>query len=212
MTRNLLVSLLACALTAVGLVSMPAQAIADRDCGDFPSQRAAQIFFLKHGGPKHDPHRLDEEGDGIACEANPAPYYRKKKLPGGQQQSDGASGRRVKVSRVVDGDTIRLAGGRSVRLIGIDTPERGKPLYGAAKRSLDRMVGARVTLVNPASVQNQDSYGRLLRYVRVSGRDTGLVQIRKGLAHARYDGLDGYDWHPMQKPYRRLDGRTRDRW
>jgi hypothetical protein len=31
MTRNLLVSLLACALTAVGLVSMPAQAIADRD-------------------------------------------------------------------------------------------------------------------------------------------------------------------------------------
>ena len=29
--------------------------------------------------------------------------------------------------------------------------------------------------------------------------------LRNGLAVARYDGRDGYDWHPKQKKYRRLD-------
>ncbi|MBZ5738731.1 excalibur calcium-binding domain-containing protein [Nocardioides mangrovi] len=60
-------------------------AIADRDCGDFPSQRAAQIFFLNHGGPQSDPHGLDSDGDGIACESNPAPYYYGTSLPGGDK-------------------------------------------------------------------------------------------------------------------------------
>jgi excalibur calcium-binding domain-containing protein len=42
---------------------------ADKDCADFSSWRAAQKFFKKHGGPKYDPHRLDGDNDGIACEA-----------------------------------------------------------------------------------------------------------------------------------------------
>jgi Excalibur calcium-binding domain len=54
---------------------------ADRDCGDFATQRKAQIFFLRHGGPRRDPHRLDADNDGVACEANPCPCYRKKVLP-----------------------------------------------------------------------------------------------------------------------------------
>ena len=56
---------------------------------------------------------------------------------------------------VVDGDTIRLTNGRYVRLIGIDTPERGRPYYLAAKRHLDRMVQGQVRLVNPASTDDQ---------------------------------------------------------
>ena len=31
-----------------------------------------------------------------------------------------------KVQRVVDGDTVRLKDGRSVRMIGVNTPETGK--------------------------------------------------------------------------------------
>ena len=38
----------------------------DRDCGDFSSWKEAQAFF-KSAGPG-DPHRLDGDGDGIACE------------------------------------------------------------------------------------------------------------------------------------------------
>lgn len=114
------------------------------------------------------------------------------------------------VDYVVDGDTIRLESGVYVRLIGIDTPEVGECGYGAAKRKLDQWVNGRVRLVNPASVDNTDGYGRLLRYVHDSGRDTGLGLIKLGLAKARYDGLDGYDRHPRQAKYRRADRNNPD--
>ena len=39
----------------------------DVDCGDFPTWEQAQAFF-ENAGPG-DPHRLDGDGDGIACEA-----------------------------------------------------------------------------------------------------------------------------------------------
>lgn len=43
----------------------------DRDCGDFPTHAQAQAFFLAAGGPAADPHRLDSDGDGLACESLP---------------------------------------------------------------------------------------------------------------------------------------------
>ena len=45
----------------------------DRDCSDFSSQAAAQDFYEAAGGPQSDPHRLDNNGDGVACESNPCP-------------------------------------------------------------------------------------------------------------------------------------------
>ncbi|MEO8391434.1 MAG: MBL fold metallo-hydrolase [Chloroflexota bacterium] len=43
----------------------------DRDCRDFQTHEIAQAFFIAAGGPAHDPHRLDGDNDGIACEALP---------------------------------------------------------------------------------------------------------------------------------------------
>jgi micrococcal nuclease len=43
----------------------------DRDCPDFATQAEAQAFFIAAGGPARDPHRLDGDHDGIACEALP---------------------------------------------------------------------------------------------------------------------------------------------
>jgi hypothetical protein len=72
----------ACAIVALLFAILPSAASAsDKDCADFASQRAAQIFFLKHGGPRHDPDRLDGDNDGVACEDNPCPCYRRKHLP-----------------------------------------------------------------------------------------------------------------------------------
>ena len=76
--------------------------------------------------------------------------------------------------------------------------------------ALDQMVGPSAELPNPSSVDDKDGYGRLLRYVRVNGRDAGLVLIRRGLATARYDSLDGYDWHPLQDRYRVADAKHSD--
>ncbi len=43
----------------------------DRDCADFATQAEAQAFFIAAGGPEQDPHRLDGDNDGVACEALP---------------------------------------------------------------------------------------------------------------------------------------------
>jgi len=40
----------------------------DLDCADFSSQEEAQDFFEDHGSD--DPHRLDGDSDGYACELN----------------------------------------------------------------------------------------------------------------------------------------------
>lgn len=41
----------------------------DRDCTDFATWEEAQAFYLAAGGPDRDPHRLDSDRDGIACES-----------------------------------------------------------------------------------------------------------------------------------------------
>jgi micrococcal nuclease len=41
----------------------------DRDCSDFSSHAEAQRFYEAEGGPGQDPHRLDGDGDGLACES-----------------------------------------------------------------------------------------------------------------------------------------------
>jgi hypothetical protein len=82
-TRRILVAAAGAALIAL-VVLMPTAASAkrrDMDCDNFSSQKSAQIYFLKHGGPRYDPDRLDADHDGIACEDNPAPYYFGKHLP-----------------------------------------------------------------------------------------------------------------------------------
>ena len=43
----------------------------DRNCGDFNNWSEAQAFFLAAGGPDIDPHRLDRNSDGVACESLP---------------------------------------------------------------------------------------------------------------------------------------------
>jgi hypothetical protein len=40
---------------------------ADRSCRDFDNQAVAQAFYLAAGGPYRDPHRLDYNNDGVAC-------------------------------------------------------------------------------------------------------------------------------------------------
>lgn len=123
-----------------------------------------------------------------------------------RHETRGLTTRTVVVSRVVDGDTVEIASGAHVRIIGIDTPERGACGYDEATAALRRMVeGREVELVDPASVQDRDAYDRLLRFVDVAGRDTGLAQVRAGWATARYDSRDGYDAHPREERYRAAD-------
>jgi Excalibur calcium-binding domain len=80
--RKLLVLGTGLALAVLLVAAIPhAARAADKDCSDFASQRAAQIFFLKHGGPRYDPDDLDGDDDGVACEDNRCPCYLRDRLP-----------------------------------------------------------------------------------------------------------------------------------
>ena len=101
----------------------------------------------------------------------------------------------ARVDRVIDGDTItvRLDGDRyTVRLIGVDTPETKHPTQGvepygpeAADYTARRLAGASVWLDADAAGDDQDAYGRLLRYVVLaSGEHFNATLIREGYATA----------------------------
>lgn len=97
------------------------------------------------------------------------------------------------ITRVVDGDTVDvlLANGRerSVRLVGIDSPETyagpecgGQASTDALTRKLP--LGTAVTLVSDPTQASVDRYDRLLRYVvrTADGRDMNRSQVRDGHA------------------------------
>lgn len=95
----------------------------------------------------------------------------------------------VKVQRVVDGDTLRLADGRSVRLIGLNSPElrrqgrSAEPFAEAARRRLSELVAAsdgRVGL--RLGRQAQDHYGRTLAHAYdAEGRNLEAQLLAEGL-------------------------------
>lgn len=63
--------------------------------------------------------------------------------------------------RVVDGDTVVLSGLGKVRLVGVDTPERGRPGYAEAKRFTQRETYRKLLRVEICPVRSRDRYGRL---------------------------------------------------
>ena len=165
------VGLLAALLTAV---AAPAGAVADRDCGDFATQAAAQAFYLANGGPGSDPHRLDADGDGRACDSNPCPCG-VSSTPQPIAAPVSVFRETGNVVRVIDGDTLdvrlRSGGVVSVRMLGIDTPERGQCGADDAAANLRALapVGSTVQLVSDRTQAAKDRYGRLLRYVARQG-------------------------------------------
>jgi len=97
----------------------------------------------------------------------------------------------VQVRQVVDGDTLRLVDGRSVRLIGINTPEVGRkgrssePYAEAARRRLQALVNAsdrRVGLV--PGVEGKDKYGRTLAHIYgLNGDNMAARLLSEGLGY-----------------------------
>jgi len=88
-----------------------------------------------------------------------------------------------RIAGVTDGDTITLLDADSrqhkVRLDGIDAPELGQPFGRASKQHLAELLASREAV---AECSKTDRYGRKVCRVMVGGTDTGLEQIRAGMA------------------------------
>jgi endonuclease YncB( thermonuclease family) len=96
----------------------------------------------------------------------------------------------ARVTRVVDGDTVKLHSGDSVRLIGINAPElgyngrAGEPLAQAAKQRLAALLAQQREIYLEPGVEQRDRYGRRLAHLFLR-RDGGSIEaelLREGYA------------------------------
>jgi endonuclease YncB( thermonuclease family) len=100
----------------------------------------------------------------------------------------GADVETARVVRAYDGDSLWLADGREVRLIGINAPELGRdgapdqPLAAAARDRANQLVRGKTVRLQ-YDVERVDRYGRTLAYVILpDGRDLQQLLAREGLA------------------------------
>jgi micrococcal nuclease len=104
-----------------------------------------------------------------------------------QQSSDST----YEVSDIIDGDTIKLTNGERVRLIGINTPEKGQPYFQQATDRLEELIGS-----NPVKLEkdeeDKDQYGRWLRYIYINDTFVNLEMVKSGFAIA-------YEFQPNVK-------------
>ena len=114
-------------------------------------------------------------------------------VPGGSAADEGA------VARADDGDTITLEGGRQVRYLGIDTPERGEPFADRSREENRKLVAGKTVRLRRGGPEDADRHGRLLRAVYVdpaAGVEplcVNVALVRAGLAMtyvARDDAVD----------------------
>jgi micrococcal nuclease len=139
------------------------------------------------------------------CDTGPA---------GGIVGPENREGTQVIVTDVVDGDTIdvRMPDGeeRTIRLLGIDTPEVHVENDASDWEGVDsetclrqyghnasdwvgqEISGEAVYLVGDSIADNEGSYGRLLRYVVHENESINEQLIERGLARAT-DSYDGYE-------------------
>ena len=100
------------------------------------------------------------------------------------------------VTRIVDGDTIELESGETIRYLMINTPETtgGKnECYGsnAVQFNTDLVLGKTVTL--DYDTECKDRFGRTLAYVSVGGQEVNTLMIERGYACLLHIAPNGDD-------------------
>ncbi|GAB4313280.1 MAG: thermonuclease family protein [Methanobacteriaceae archaeon] len=98
---------------------------------------------------------------------------------------------------VVDGDTIDVEGVGRIRLVGVNTPERGQPGYQQAKDYVKRMCLGKTVDLDIDDAKNYDRYGRVLAVVYVNDVNLNAELLKKGYAEIMYippSEFNPYQW------------------
>lgn len=93
---------------------------------------------------------------------------------------------KVLVKRVLDGDSLELEDGRKLRMLGINTPEKGKFLSNEAVSFTKNLELKNTTIL----YNKKDRYGRILGYVIFNEENFNKKLVEEGLAHKYYYDKD----------------------
>lgn len=95
----------------------------------------------------------------------------------------------VLVERVIDGDTV-VVEGKSIRMLGINTPEKGEKYYAEAKNYTASLVMNKTINIER---RGTDLYNRTLAYLFYNEEILNSKLIEKGYANAYFpEGKDNY--------------------
>ena len=88
----------------------------------------------------------------------------------------------VNVTRIIDGDTIEVNENISVRLLGINSPERGEEYYNEAKEFLENKILKKKVKLKFGK-NKFDKYKRILAYVYFENKNINLDLVENGFAN-----------------------------
>lgn len=84
-------------------------------------------------------------------------------------------------TKILDGDTIEINNQTRVRLLCINSPEKGKPYYEEAKLFLTKIDNKEIGILRDS--EDRDRYNRSLRYIFYDGEMVNKEILEQGLAH-----------------------------
>lgn len=108
--------------------------------------------------------------------------------PVGNVVSSGFIQEEVFVSRIIDGDTVELSDSRKVRMLGINTPEKGR-FMSSESIAFTKLMENQTAILE---YKEEDRYGRVLGYLFFKGNNMNEELVSRGLAHLYYYEKDIY--------------------
>jgi len=93
------------------------------------------------------------------------------------------------VTKIIDGDTVIVEGGETVRLLGIDCDEKGKECFTPAKNRIEELLLGKSVVLESGN-EDKDQYDRLLRYIFLNGKNINLQLVEEGFCVARFVGSE----------------------
>lgn len=95
------------------------------------------------------------------------------------------------VERVIDGDTVKI-NNESVRLLGINSPEKGEYFYEESKKFLEKEISRKPVEIYFGR-DKYDKYQRKLGYIYYKGKNINLKSVENGFSNFYFpSGKDKY--------------------
>lgn len=110
----------------------------------------------------------------------------------------------VYCSRVIDGDTIIVNNNERVRLVGVNTPEKGLQGYETSKKVMEKICLNQNIKIYIDSKKPKDNYNRTLAVVTRNDANINKLLLVEGLAEIMYippSDFDPHTWAPNASSY-----------